>query len=70
MIPVYPKVLGAHPPRVIVIPMHGNVRPKEFREGIDVEWHRFLSKSTTFTPFYAPPDYHTNILFSSGTTGT
>ena len=38
------------------------------REG-DMAWNNFLSDTETFTAIPCHPDAHTNILFSSGTTG-
>jgi acetyl-CoA synthetase len=67
-ISIYPKVLEAKPPRVIVLPTTPSEPVANLREG-DVVWSKFLSKINTFTPYYAGPDHHTNILFSSGTTG-
>lgn len=42
--------------------------PQIRREG-DITWQDFLSDTETFTAVPCHPDTHTNILFSSGTTG-
>jgi acetyl-CoA synthetase len=65
---IYNKVLEAKPPRVIVLPVRHDEPVTGLRAG-DVEWTKFLSSNAEFHPFYAAPDHHTNILFSSGTTG-
>lgn len=69
--PLYEKVVEAGAPRAIVIPdptTAARASPLT-REG-DVGWSDFLGASERFDPVIAQPGQVTNILFSSGTTGT
>jgi acetyl-CoA synthetase len=65
-LPLYEKILGANPPRAIVLGAGAN----RLRDG-DVTWESFLAAAATdtLTPLPGTPDAFTNILFSSGTTG-
>ncbi|HDZ19764.1 hypothetical protein LCGC14_0016090 [marine sediment metagenome] len=67
MRPMYTKVVEAEAPRAIVAPcgrkLSVTLRPD------DLEWNRFLSDDETFESIARDPQDHTNILFSSGTTG-
>ena len=80
-LPLYEKVIAANAPKAIVFSAacklnlavekscedgEGVVRIQ--REG-DMTWSDFLSDADTFTAVPCHPDAHTNILFSSGTTG-
>ncbi len=80
-LPLYEKVIAANAPKAIVFSAAGKLnlaieKPSEggdtvaqsLREG-DMTWSDFLSDTETFTAVPCHPDAHTNILFSSGTTG-
>jgi acetyl-CoA synthetase len=66
-LPLYGKVVDADAPRAIVLALDSSVSTK-LRHG-DLSWHEFLSPNQQFDAFAADPSAHTNILFSSGTTG-
>ena len=66
-LPLYEKVMAANAPKAIVSSCESNITQVE-REG-DITWNDFLSDVETFTAIPCDPDAHTNILFSSGTTG-
>ncbi len=64
-LPLYEKVVAANAPKAIVFSESiAQIR----REG-DMRWRDFLSDTDTFNAVPCHPDAHTNILFSSGTTG-
>jgi acetyl-CoA synthetase len=66
-LPLYTKVREAQAPKAIVVagdPSH----PMKLRLG-DLTWQTFLSSTESFTAIPGFPNTHTNILFSSGTTG-
>ena len=68
-LPLYEKVIAANAPKAIILKCEGSdggVRTQ--REG-DMTWADFLSDTDTSTAVPCHPDAHTNILFSSGTTG-
>ncbi|MEO1404647.1 MAG: AMP-binding protein, partial [Cyanobacteria bacterium J06635_1] len=65
-LPLYHKVFSAQAPRAIVIPAG---YPLALRPG-DLPWSEFLSQDDRFTAVPGGPDTPSNILFSSGTTGT
>lgn len=66
-LPLYAKVVEAEAPMAIVLSQH--LAPvMELRSG-DVAWKEFLSENTAFDAVPVLPSAHTNILFSSGTTG-
>lgn len=65
---LYHTVLAARPPRTIVIPA-GEQVAGELRDG-DLAWAEFLGAAPGRGPVIADPGATTNILFSSGTTGT
>lgn len=80
-LPLYEKVITANAPKAIVfsaacklnLAMEKSVESSDTvaqiqREG-DITWNDFLSDIETFTAIPCDPDAHTNILFSSGTTG-
>ncbi len=64
-LPMYEKVMAAGAGRTVVV---GTGTGLSLR-GEDVTWEDFLSDDDSFDPVPAEPDAHTNILFSSGTTG-
>ena len=66
-LPLYAKVVDADAPRAIVLALDSSVSIK-LRHG-DLSWDEFLSPNQQFDAFAAHPSAHTNILFSSGTTG-
>jgi acetyl-CoA synthetase len=66
-LPLYAKVVDADAPRAIVLALDSSVSTK-LRHG-DLSWDEFLSPNQQFDAFAADPSAHTNILFSSGTTG-
>ena len=67
--PLYEKVITANAPRAVICSCEGGDRDTQtLREG-DITWNDFLSDTDVFTAVPCHPDAHTNILFSSGTTG-
>ncbi len=65
VLPMYDKVVGAGAAACLVVDTGAGV---ELRD-IDSSYEAFLSDSTTFDTVQVQPTDHTNILFSSGTTG-
>jgi len=65
--PLYEKVVDALAPTTVVVPS-GDPTRCELRE-TDRRWEEFLSDNDTFDSVARSPDDHTNVLFSSGTTG-
>ena len=66
-LPLYAKVVQANAPRAIVLSTPG-AAALDLRPG-DVAWEEFLGADDRFDPVPCRPGDHTNILFSSGTTG-
>ena len=66
-LPLYTKVTAALAPLTILLPARGSLAT-QLRKG-DFEWKNFLSDNDQFDPVLCNPSDHTNILFSSGTTG-
>ncbi len=66
-LPLYARVVDANAPKAIVL-SRGEEPPIELRNG-DLTWEEFLSDSDQFDAAGCDPHDHTNILFSSGTTG-
>jgi acetyl-CoA synthetase len=64
-LPLYQKIIEANAPKAIVL-LHSSSIP--LRQG-DLTWEAFLSSNEQFDAVAAEPSAHTNILFSSGTTG-
>ncbi len=64
-LPLYEKVVAAKAPRAVVI-VAGEA--PQLREG-DITWEAFLHDDQQFDAVLCEPNAHTNILFSSGTTG-
>lgn len=67
-LPLYTKVIEANAPMAIVLPQDSVSSPVVLRSG-DRSWEMFLSSNAQFNAVPAAPAAHTNILFSSGTTG-
>ena len=66
-LPLYARVVDANAPKAIVL-SRGEEPSIELRNG-DLTWEEFLSDSDQFDAIDCDPHDHTNILFSSGTTG-
>ena len=66
-LPLYARVVDANAPRAIVL-SRGEEPPIELRNS-DLGWEEFLCDSDRFDAVGCNPHHHTNILFSSGTTG-
>ncbi len=64
-LPMYEKVVAAGPALRIVVDTGADLR----LEAGDRWWAAFLGDDATCEPAATPPDRHTNVLFSSGTTG-
>jgi acetyl-CoA synthetase len=64
-LPMYTKCLEARAPMCIVVDTGADI---EMRDG-DVVWSIFVVVGAEFDPVSRPASAHTNILFSSGTTG-
>jgi acetyl-CoA synthetase len=73
-LPLYARVVAAGGPKAVVVPDAGRARATpgrvsiQLREG-DVAWAEFLSDDDRFDSVPCDPSHHTNVLFSSGTTG-
>ena len=68
-LPLYEKVIAADAPKAIVFASERTESVVQTRREEDMTWQDFLSNKETFTAVPCHPDAHTNILFSSGTTG-
>ena len=68
-LPLYEKAIAANAPSAIVTSCEGNDTVAQVKREGDLTWNDFLSDVETFTVVPCNPDAHTNILFSSGTTG-
>jgi len=66
-LPLYEKVLEAHPKKAVVLPARDEIELK-IRDN-DISWADFLSENDEFESVSCSPSDHINILFSSGTTG-
>ena len=66
-LPLYEKVTDADAPQAIVLPGANDVSV-QLRDG-DIKWAEFLSDRDSFASVARQPGDHSNILFSSGTTG-
>ena len=64
-LPMYEKVAAAGARRCVVVATGADV---PLRAG-DLWWHDLNDSAGAFTPSVGEPDRHSNILFSSGTTG-
>lgn len=70
LLPLYAKVVEADAPKTILLSCQTECPfpPAELRAE-DMTWEQFLSDKAEFESIPCHPDQHTNILFSSGTTG-
>ncbi len=68
-LPLYQKVIAANAPKAVVFASEGRESIAQIQREGDMTWDDFLSEKATFTAIPCHPDEHTNILFSSGTTG-
>ena len=68
-LPLYEKVIAASTPKAIVFCCEGGDAVARPQREDDMTWQDFLSDTEIFTAVPCHPDAHTNILFSSGTTG-
>ena len=68
-LPLYEKVIAAKAPKAILFLCDGSDAVAQVQRENDMTWEDFLSETETFTAVPCHPDAHTNILFSSGTTG-
>ena len=68
-LPLYEKVVAANAPKAIVFSCEGSDTVAQTEREEDITWKDFLSDTETFSAIPCNPDAHTNILFSSGTTG-
>ena len=68
-LPLYEKVIAANAPKAIILWCEGRDGVTQIQREGDMTWDDFLSDTETFTAVPCHPDAHTNILFSSGTTG-
>ena len=66
-LPLYARVVDGNAPKAIVL-SRGEEPQIELRNG-DLTWEEFLSNGDWFDAVGCNPHDHTNILFSSGTTG-
>lgn len=72
VIPLYARVIEANAPQAIVLSNIGfsdNETSNWVGRSGDVAWEDFLSSNSVFEAVPMPAIAHTNILFSSGTTG-
>nr|WP_290225717.1 AMP-binding protein [Trichocoleus desertorum] len=68
-LPLYPKVIEAQTPQAIVFVASNLAAPDTRLRSGDLTWQDFLGDQEQFQPVVMAPSAHTNILFSSGTTG-
>lgn len=68
-LPLYEKVIAANAPKAIVSSSEGSNAVAQDLRTDDMTWNDFLSDTDVFIAVPCHPDAHTNILFSSGTTG-
>ena len=68
-LPLYEKVIAANAPKAIIFRCEGGDGVAQIQREGDMTWADFLSDTDTFNAVPCYPDAHTNILFSSGTTG-
>lgn len=70
LLPIYAKAVSANAPKAIVLTdeRRQSCPAIQLRKG-DLAWRKFLSDNSEFDSVPCQPFDHTNILFSSGTTG-
>ena len=68
IIPLYERIKEANGPLAVVLPELGSLLRDSLRHG-DISWNEFIGKGSIGCTICRSTDY-TNILFSSGTTGT
>ena len=68
-LPLYQKVIAANAPKAVIFSCEGSDTVAQVEREGDITWNDFLREVETFTAVPQDPDAHTNILFSSGTTG-
>ena len=68
-LPLYEKVIAANAPKAVVSSSEGSKTVARTQRAGDMTWNDFLSDAAVFNAVLCHPDAHTNILFSSGTTG-
>ena len=69
-LPLYAKVVAADGPQVILLSCRSEIPPPRTQlRAEDMTWEHFLSDKDEFESIPCQPHQHTNILFSSGTTG-
>ena len=68
-LPLYEKVIAADAPNAVVFSCTGRDGVARIQREGDRTFPDFLSDTDTFSAVPCRPDAHTNILFSSGTTG-
>ena len=68
-LPLYEKVIAANAPKAVIFSYEGGDAAVQTQRKGDMTWNAFLSDTETFTAIPCHSDAHTNILFSSGTTG-
>jgi acetyl-CoA synthetase len=68
-LPLYPKLVSAEAPLTVVLPCSNDAGCAELRPG-DLTWQQFLPADSEFDVVPCSPEAATNILFSSGTTGS
>jgi acetyl-CoA synthetase len=74
VLPLFTRVLEAHPSKIVVLPGKGaevhRSASAAIRAGVDKDWASFLDHaSEEFEAVSCSPDHLCNVLFSSGTTG-
>lgn len=67
-LPLYEKIIDANAPFTIVLPLMKKHKVRPLRKQ-DMKWDVFLDDKEVFQAIVCEPDDHTNILFSSDTTG-
>jgi acetyl-CoA synthetase len=67
-LPLYKRVVEAQAPPAVVLPCQGEKVGVELRY-MDLSWEHFLGAGQALAAVPCAPEQHTNILFSSGTTG-
>ena len=70
LLPLYAKVVEADAPKTILLSCRSATpAPQTQLRAEDMTWEQFLSDKDEFESIPCQPHQHTNVLFSSGTTG-